>query len=614
LSSLGKSVPLSTPYDTPILSLFNGVADSAISHAGQGVVLEADEHPSFEFLYTETHLALLLFLLNRAGVRPDGLSEAADRLRAWDRLGMPPTFFNSMAIALLGIEMRRNGVLHPELTDAIAAILARRRDFAEAAWARACGNNMYVQQLLTDLLLAPLAEGRATAVDANLKLGLAFSSCMGEESYFFDLPRPGIATQREFPFTYNLKFLFLLTLSQHYLCDGLLERRLRAGLTATLPLFTQDGDCSYFGRTDKTTFAAGLGAFCLRAAASMNVGGESVCRLVTNADALFSRFSIGNDGCFEVNRNSAATSKLDRDLSRDDYAYRWQYAVAGAAYCLLGRLLFGAQVDSSPQILEQRREVFSSVELGIVRAKLPNMDLFIRTGSNLAAKDRRHAGPTILRLEHGGRVLTGTIPVTVSSDSRVVVSQGRRSVLARHFDLLRYRWQHGFEELQWELAGFIPVLRHRHRAWIPMQPREQRLDENRLVTIHPFRTVYSAGWVPAWNHFANLASIHVPSSLRSVFREFPTSGEVTDIQLIRTISWTTDKVSIADQIAGDIVGKNLLIGTRFLESCGVFVVGLNPKKRLRSWGSEGMHELQLYGTRCSTGNCSYEITIMGRDH
>jgi hypothetical protein len=95
---------------------------------------------------------------------------------------------------------------------------------------------------------------------------------------------------------------------------------------------------------------------------------------------------------------------------------------------------------------------------------------------------------------------------------------------------------------------------------------------------------------------------------------FPTVGEVADIQLIPTISWTTDRVSIADQITGDIVGKNLLVGTRFLESCGVFVVGLNPKKRLRSWGSEGMHELQFYGTRCSTANCSYEIAIAGRDH
>jgi hypothetical protein len=168
--------------------------------------------------------------------------------------------------------------------------------------------------------------------------------------------------------------------------------------------------------------------------------------------------------------------------------------------------------------------------------------------------------------------------------------------------------------LQWELAGFIPVLRRRHRTWIPMQPREQRVDENQLVTIHPFRTVHSSGWVPAWNHFANLASMHVPSSMRAIFREFPTAGEVSDIQLIRTISWTTDKVSISDQITGDIVGKNLLVGTRFLESCDVFVVGLNPKNQLRSWGSEGMHELQLYGTRCSTRSCSYEIAITGWHH
>src|SRR5580693_8050427 len=81
------------PVISPLEALLNCLADRALVHAGDGLVMETDTHPSLEYLYTETHLALLLFLLNRSGVRREGLSDAAIRLRAWDRLQVSPTFF-----------------------------------------------------------------------------------------------------------------------------------------------------------------------------------------------------------------------------------------------------------------------------------------------------------------------------------------------------------------------------------------------------------------------------------------------------------------------------------------------------------------------------------------
>ena len=598
------------PADSPSLALFNCLADCALAHAGDGLVSETDAHPSLEFLYTETHLALLLFLLNRAGVRRDGLSEAAGRLRAWDLLQLHPKFFNSMAITLLGLTMRESNVPDEELANALASVLARRRDFTDAAWRRQCGNNMYLQQLVTDVLLAPLADRRPLVDDASERLDSAFASCMSTEGYFFDLPRPGVVAQREFPFTYNLKVLFLLAICCRYLPDASLERRLRASLEATLPLFTREGDCSYFGRTDRSTFAAGLAVFCLRAAAARGIGGQSVCGLAMRAERMFIEFPVGEDGCLEVNRYPLPASAADRVLSRDDYAYRWQYAIAGAAYCLLGRHLFPfPEVATESGTADAGRVVFSSADLGVVRAQAGDMDLFIRTGCNLAAADRRHGGPTILRLENGGGIVVGTIPIKMSTDSRITVAWRGRSVAARHFDLLRYRWRHGFEHLQWELAGFLPVLRRRHRAWIPMQAAENQIDGNRLVTVHGFQGVHASGWVPTWNHFAYLAVMHVPEVMKSMFRERPLlNGEVA-VQLTRTIRWTMDSVSIADQITGEIAGKELVVGTRLLNNCKVRADGLSLGKRLRGWSSDGLQEIQLYGTSCSGTECRYEIIL-----
>src|SRR5690348_15400069 len=92
------------------LTLFNRLADCALVHASSGPVLETDAEPPLESLYTETHLALLLFLLHHAGVRPGGLNEATGRLQIWNRLQFSPRLFNAMAVALLGIGMRESHI------------------------------------------------------------------------------------------------------------------------------------------------------------------------------------------------------------------------------------------------------------------------------------------------------------------------------------------------------------------------------------------------------------------------------------------------------------------------------------------------------------------------
>jgi hypothetical protein len=300
----------------------------------------------------------------------------------------------------------------------------------------------------------------------------------------------------------------------------------------------------------------------------------------------------------------------DRLLSRDNYAYRWQYALAGAAYCLLGRHIFTLpEALIEPGATDKQRQVFASASLGIVHAQAGDIDLFIRTGCSLAVTDRRQFGPTILRLEQAGHTVVGTIPVTVSSDSRITVKWQGRPTVMRHFDLLRYRWRHGFEHLQRELVGFLPVLRQQHRAWMPTQPAEQQIDGNCLATTHSFQGIHASGWVSAWNHFKSLAVKHVPASMKPMLREQSLLQDKVAIKLVRTVRWSMDTVSIEDRITGEIEGKDLVVGTRMLNNGKIQVVGLTPGKRLRGWSSDGPQEIQLYGTRCNGTECRYEIIL-----
>ncbi len=598
------------PETSALLLQCNQLADAALACARDGMVVESDVKPSQVYLYTETHLALQLYLLNRAGQRPLGLKEAASRLRVWGDLHMSPTHFNSMAIALLGIAILEDNVCDADLNGIITELRKRRRDFAAVAWQRWCGNNMYVQQLATDLLFAPLSDGRPLTADVGDKLEYAFSSCMSVEGYFFDLPRPAGMGQRQFPLTYNLKFLFLLILCCHYLPDPRLRRRLYTGLESTLPLFTNQGDCSYFGRTDRTTFAAGLALFCLRAASSMGVGGQVVNNLARSAEQRFLTFPIGGDGCIEVNDFSLPASVDDLIRSRDGYAFRWQYAVAGAAYCLLAHRLFPAlDIVNKPETSAALPLAFSSKDLDIVRLRVGDLSLFVRMGSTPSAEDRRYAGPTILRLEHHGATIVGAVPKTVSSDVSVIIDWLGRSCLARHLDLLRYRWRSGFEFLHHELIGFLPVLRLGHRTWIPALVLAQQTSREQITSKHRFQVTHSSGIIPTLNYLVDLARINTPAAMHFLFQPRPLLGKEENIYLNRTITLSENAVVISDVLSGDIEGKRLFVGTRFLNPWGVQASNLVIERKLHGWSSDGLQQIQLYTGCCIEGEYSYQLTL-----
>jgi hypothetical protein len=127
--------------------------------------------------------------------------------------------------------------------------------------------------------------------------------------------------------------------------------------------------------------------------------------------------------------------------------------------------------------------------------------------------------------------------------------------------------------------------------------------------VHRFRAVFASGWIPARNHFAYLAYLQMPAAMKTIFRERPLADGEVAIQLIRLISWTTDSVSIADRITGEIAGKKLMVGTRFLDTCKTQVNGLTIGERLRGWSSDGLQQMQLYSTLCSGTECRYEIIL-----
>ena len=607
-----------TPPDDALPAHLNRLADAGLAAAGDGLLREVNFHPDAppepEFLYTETHFALLLVLLHQAGARPDGLREAAARLRAWDRLQVAPTFFNSMAVALIAL-VRRDGPqpAHAELDGVLASILGRRRDFAEGAWKRSCGNNMYLQQLVTDLLLAPLADGRPVAADAADRLADAFRSCTVAEGFFFDLPRPGCAEDRQYPFTYNLKMLFLLALACRYLPHPRLKEQFRMSACATLSVYTSEGDSSYFGRTDRSTFAAGLAAGCLRATVVHGLGGDQARGLISKVEELFLSFPFAADGCLEVNRYPVDSTDRDRMLSRDDYAYRWQYAIAGSAYLMLSRAVFPAG-DSAAVAAEPEQGVFSSRELGLVRVRDGALDLFVRTAASPAGRDIRHAGPGILRLEWRGKLIIGTLPIRLASDSFVAVPRDGRSALARRLALSAYSWRHGVEYLKWSLAGYVPVLFQGHRGWMPAPADRQDLESvpgaGSLVKEHSFRAFHAGGFVPAWNLSAQLVAPRVPALLKPLFAQRPfLLGEDGGIRLNRTIQWSASAVRLTDRITGDLSGKRIAIGTRLFGACPAAVSGLAPGEAVQGWSSDGPVTVQLHGADCSGGVCEYSITL-----
>ena len=83
-----------------VIARFRDLADAALRKAGCGLLQEGSESsPDFQFIYTETHFSLLLYLLYRLdGCDPKRLEESAGRLVLWRRLALAPTSFNGLAV------------------------------------------------------------------------------------------------------------------------------------------------------------------------------------------------------------------------------------------------------------------------------------------------------------------------------------------------------------------------------------------------------------------------------------------------------------------------------------------------------------------------------------
>src|SRR5262245_29530102 len=132
------------------------LAASALARGGSGLVLESDVSPPLNEVYTETHLALLLYLLYRLDCRdPRRLQQSASRLRVWRQTGQRVDFFHAFGIALLGVFARNEDA--PDLHEELNSLLGAMPDLGATAWHGARGNNICLQQLCIARLFAPLA-------------------------------------------------------------------------------------------------------------------------------------------------------------------------------------------------------------------------------------------------------------------------------------------------------------------------------------------------------------------------------------------------------------------------------------------------------------------------
>ena len=604
-----------------LLTLFSDLADAALRHAGDGPVRERDAEsgqtpwglaaPQVEYLYTDTHLALLLVLLDHAGDRStDRYAEALDRLRIWNRWNVAPSFFNGMAVGILGILLRSHGT-HLALSRIVAEILSRRAAPSDRVWAARCGNNMVLQQLCVDTILMPLAEGKQPDDQTIGILERAFRSCVSEEGFFFDLPRPDRPEPRQFPYAYILKCLFVLGLACHWKSTPGLRALFEQGIRAVLPFVASDGSFSFAGRTDNSTFASGLAIFCFRAAAAMDIEPETTRRLAAQAEALFRGFPRGEDGCLEVNRYPLPASQLDLVRSRDSYAYRWQYAIAGATYATLSRVLFADGAFSAPARVPRAVPCLAiSHDLNLVRVKSGEWDLHIRTGTVIDSEDRRLLGPTILRLERAKRLMVGAIPKMVATDPACVVPWTTSSGLMRHLRLAAYRWQGGLEQFHAETVGFLPIVRRGGSTALPADGERVSLTEDGLTTEHTFIRLPRRGLRPCVAHCARqIGQLLSMPLLAKAVGGIDRTASTCSIRLRRTITWSAQRIAIADELTGLEARDTVVMGVRQLHPLGIEVRGLQPAGDCAAWSSDGPVTLTWYQSSQTGPSCRYELVL-----
>jgi len=593
-----------------VIERLKKLALSAIEVFPDRIISERDYSPSMDYYYGETHLALLLTVLHHWDASDEKLLQFSEsRLHLWDELKIVPTFFNAMAVCITQIEMNRSNLHHPALDARLISILRRCAPATNMAWNFDCGNNVYLQQLLIDRVLIPAASGQPISDDTMAEVSRGFAQFQTPEGLFFDLPRNGHPSNRLLPLAYILKILFLLGLCHIVRPYTEIEYLLRRGLESTLPLFTGDGTMSYFGRTDNTTFSAGLASFCLHLAIEIGIEPAHSRFLAQCNQNHWLSFDVRDDGCLEVNRYGASPSRQARVWSADDYAFPWQYALAGAAYTALGYRLLPKRLDMDVDVGSQAEKIYIySDDLGLVKIREGRCELYLRTHSDFHANDQRYLGPTILRLKCDNQLLIGAIPKTSSRDLNVrkIENPGRLKALLRK---MIYRYQEGgWSSLNATTTAFVPTLTCGSTLWLPCSATEVVNKEASVRSKHLFRTFRAQGIAAVWLEVRNLLALNLPG-LFSTPDALPQGINSSEVQLDRVVEYYGEGIRITDILSGNLCGKTLRIATRSILPLDFQLCKLTLEAKYTGWSSDGAQEIAVYAAQLTSSKFSYHIDI-----
>jgi hypothetical protein len=605
------AVFLDSPFETSgkMISFARSVVDAVTSTFGEGYVVAPGQSPHSPRLYSESHYALALILLYLLDGHDDRrLQLAADRLNKWEQLGEPETFFNSFAILLSKILADLYKITHPELIATLNRLCHAHKSTYKDAWAAGCGNNMYVQQGIADLLLYPLAVGKVVG-EAEVDVVLAeFARFRSPEGLYFDGPRSA-GSERLFPLTYCMKFLFLLGIAYKLQGHESFRKAFVDGLKAVVPLMTSEGGFSYFGRTDNTSFAVGLTIFVLRLGAEIDSSNRTAySRLAQRQEQCYKSTPQTTGGYLQVNRLREVKDPSEYEWSRDVYSDPTQYSIASAAYILLGELLCSSPAAEQDGENEQDTQVTYSEDLGIARLCASGVEAFVRTLSNTTNHDRRYIGPTVLRFAAQGRLTVGAVPVTCSDDGSYQLQRGRALRILKN---IWHKYHKGMDDLDARYTGFVPVLMDGSDMLLPVRVVRQRIEGRCLETEYEFGRRSFRGWPVVLDQLLSYwSALGLPGAQQhSISRAFVAEP---DIHFTRRQQLTeTADLLIEDTLLGNLRHKVLWFSTRYIAGEAVDLTGLPCEGHAIGWGSDGEMQFDFYAQRCAADQISYNCRVRG---
>jgi hypothetical protein len=583
------------------------ILDAIYLQFGDNYVLEPCVQQDIRDIYTETYYALglvLLYLLE--GHDSARLDLAAARLEKWERL-KTETPFNNFANCLTWVIAQRSGIEHTTLRGILRRLCEGQSKRYTDVYAAGCGNNIYIMQLVTDVVLTPLATGTS---NEERELDFLFSELgryCSPEGFYCDAPRAGSQPTRQFPLAYCTKFLFLLGISEVLTREEQFRSLFLAGMRAALPLMTREGGFSYFGRSDNTTFANALNIFNLRLAAQLDPNAVPNYRHLAELQlGVYTATPRAPGGWLEVNQFSGGDgSERDFAWSRDSYAFPTEYSVASAAYVLLSELYCPPRTHSTDAAALNLNTAMHSADLGIAKLSAGDTEVLIRTGSQPQVCDRRYLGPTILRHARGSQVLIGALPKTCSTDWIALSTDQDR--LRRVIGLLRYRCCHGYEQFDACSAGFIPVVAQGSRLYFPSAATSVSTEKTAIHAEHPFIAVKMRGAHMALREAVDLLGKNLGS--RGV-SECPELILQVPILLRRDLVLAeSGLLTLTDTLTGQLAGRSVQICVRRRRGVDVRVEGMILIRTLQGWASDEKVDLDIYEMRCVGNELRYNIAI-----